>query len=69
MVKDGLVEPGFLGIIAFPTGLPKFQHWWEWTLIAIVATSGIIGILSFLWYSYHSIRGLFRVRVVDNILS
>jgi hypothetical protein len=61
MVKEGLVVPGFLGIKAFPTGFPNFQHWWQWALIAIIAISGIIGTFAFLWYSFCLIRSLLRV--------
>lgn len=65
MVTQGLVEPGFLGIKAFPTGLPSFRNWWEWTLVAIIVISVVIGLFSSLWYSYRSIRGLLRVRADD----
>jgi hypothetical protein len=62
MVKEGLLAPEFLGIKAFPTGTPTFQHWWEWTLIAIIVVSAVIGIFAGVWYSFRSIRGLLKVR-------
>jgi hypothetical protein len=65
MVKKGLVEPDFLGIKAFPNGLPSFRHWWEWTLLAIVAVSVGVGLFACLWYSYRSVRGLLRVRTIN----
>lgn len=66
MVKKELVVSEFLGIKAFPNGLPTFQHWWEWTLIAIIAVSVAVGVFACLWYSYRSIRSLLRVSVVNN---
>ncbi|KAH4233171.1 hypothetical protein HBI06_065230 [Parastagonospora nodorum] len=68
MVKQGLVEPGFLGIKAFPNGLPTFRTWWEWTLVAIVAVSVALGLFACLWYSYRSIRGLFKVNEDEHSL-
>jgi hypothetical protein len=62
MVKEGLVAPGFLGIKAFPGGYPSLEHWWEWTLTAIIAASAVVGIFAGVWYSYRSIRGLLKVR-------
>jgi len=68
MVKQGLVEPGFLGIKAFPNGLPSFQNWWDWTLVAILAVSVVLGLFACLWYLYRSIRGLLKVSVDDKSL-
>jgi hypothetical protein len=67
MVREGLVEPFFLGIKAFPAGRPSFKHWWEWTLVAIIAASAAAGIFAALWYSYHSIRRLLKVHVSINL--
>jgi hypothetical protein len=61
MVKEGLVAPGFLGIVAFPAGPPSFQTWWEWTLIAIIAASAASGIFAAVWYSFTVIRNLLKV--------
>jgi hypothetical protein len=61
MVREGLVEPLFLGIKAFPKGHPSFKQWWEWTLVAIIAASAVVGIFAGVWYSYHSIRRLLKV--------
>jgi hypothetical protein len=68
MVKKGLVEPGFLGIKAFPIGSPNFQHWWQWVLVAIIAISGVIGLSACLWYSLRSIIGLLKVSTSDQLL-
>jgi H+/Cl- antiporter ClcA len=68
MVKKGLLVSDFLGITAFPNGLPIFRSWWEWTLVAIIAVSVAVGLFACLWYSYRSIRGLLRVRHVNEIL-
>ncbi|KAH8723254.1 hypothetical protein GQ44DRAFT_657163 [Phaeosphaeriaceae sp. PMI808] len=62
MVKEGLLEPGFLGIVAFPEGPPSFKVWWEWALVAIIGVSALIGVLAFIWYSYRSIRALSKFR-------
>jgi hypothetical protein len=53
-------KPDILGIKAFETG-PVLQEWWQWALIAIISASGLVGVLSFLWYSYRSIRSLLKV--------
>ncbi|KAF2024201.1 glycosyl transferase [Setomelanomma holmii] len=68
MVKDGLLAPGFLGITAFPAGLPSFQAWWEYALISIIGLSGIVGTFACVWYSYHSIRKLFKASHEDDAL-
>jgi uncharacterized membrane protein YfcA len=64
MVRKGLVEPGFLGIIAFPAGHPSFKYWWEWTLAAVIAASAVVGIFAGVWYSYYSLRKLLKVNVL-----
>ena len=63
-MKEGLVEPNFLGIKAFPTGFPSFHNWWDWVLIVIIGVSGIVGTCACLCYSYRSIRGLLSVRII-----
>ena len=55
-----MLRPDILGIKAFST--PVILHeWWEWVLVAIISASGLVGIVSFLWFSYRSIRNLFKV--------
>ncbi|KAL5117245.1 hypothetical protein ACEQ8H_004804 [Pleosporales sp. CAS-2024a] len=68
MVKDGLVEPGFLGITAFPTGLPTFRHWWEWTLVAIVASSVLVGTIACFWCLYRSLRNRWKINYDEHVL-
>jgi uncharacterized membrane protein YfcA len=63
MVRDGLLEEQFLGIVAFPTGLPIFDKWWDWVLAAIIGVSLVVGTFAGVWYSYRSLRKLLRVRV------
>jgi hypothetical protein len=63
MVRNGLLEEQFLGIVAFPTGLPIFDNWWDWVLTAIIGVSVVVGTFACLWYSYRSLRKLLRVRV------
>ncbi|CBX97840.1 predicted protein [Plenodomus lingam JN3] len=47
--------PDILGIQAFK-GHEVLQGWWDWVLVAIISASGLVGILTFLWYLYRSIR-------------
>ncbi|KAF2868581.1 hypothetical protein BDV95DRAFT_578761 [Massariosphaeria phaeospora] len=56
-----------LGISAFNTEA-LLNQWWEWTLVAIIAASGLIGIIAFVWESYHSLRKLLRVNVDRSVL-
>jgi hypothetical protein len=58
--KPGEIEAG---IVAFKHGPPSFKAWWEWTMIAIIAVSGLVGIFAFVWYSYRSIRSGLKVRI------
>lgn len=46
---------------AFSSGI-RFKQWWEWTLVALIGASGLIGILAFVWTSYNAILKLLRVR-------
>ncbi|KAF2115114.1 hypothetical protein BDV96DRAFT_600247 [Lophiotrema nucula] len=48
-----------LGISAFNSDA-LFTEWWEWTLVAIIGASGLIGVIAFIWTSYNSIRKLLR---------
>lgn len=68
MAREGLLEEHFLGIVAFPTGLPSFENWWEWVLIAVVGVSVAVGTFSCIWYSYHSLRRLLKVRTHTQVL-
>lgn len=61
MVKKGLLEPNFLGIVAFPTGFPSFDEWWEWVLVAIIGISVVAGTVACVWFSFRSIRKLLSV--------
>jgi hypothetical protein len=62
MVREGLLEEHFLGIVAFPTGSPSFKRWWEWVLIAVVGVSVVVGSFACFWYSYRSLRRVLSVR-------
>lgn len=60
-------EPGEIsGITAFKAGYPTLTHWWEWTLVAIIGISTIIGTFAFVWYSYRSIRSFLSVSFAVN---
>ena len=61
-------SPDILGVQAFETG-PLLQEWWEWTLVAIISASGLVGVVAFLWYSYRSLRTLLQVRRMHAIPS
>jgi hypothetical protein len=50
-----------LGIQAFSSDV-VLKQWWEWTLVAIIGASALIGVIAFVWTSYGSIRKLLRVR-------
>lgn len=52
--------PNILGITAFKSGV-EIHGWWEWTLVAILAASGLFGIVALLWTSFGSIRKLLQV--------
>ena len=52
-----------LGITAFQTDA-VLKEWWEWTLVAIITASGVIGVIAFIWTSYSAIKKLFGVRHV-----
>lgn len=51
-----------LSIQAFSNGT-ILKVWWEWTLVAIICASGLVGIIAFLWTSYNAIRALLIVSV------
>jgi hypothetical protein len=54
-------KPDILGIQAFKTDA-LLQEWWEWALVAIISASGFVGVLSFLWFSYRSLRRFLKVK-------
>jgi len=49
-----------LGVTAFKSG-GVLQEWWQYTLVAIITVSGVIGVIAFVWTSYNSIRRLLTV--------
>jgi hypothetical protein len=49
-----------LGVTAFKKGA-ELQEWWQYTLVAIIVASGVIGIIAFVWTSYNAIRRLLTV--------
>lgn len=51
-----------LGISAFNSDA-LLKQWWEWTLVAIISASGLIGVIAFFWTIYSSFRRFLRVRV------
>ncbi|KAL5424690.1 hypothetical protein PMIN04_003073 [Paraphaeosphaeria minitans] len=51
--------PEILGITAFKSGV-EVHEWWEWTLVAILAASALIGIVALVWTSYDSIKKLLQ---------
>ncbi|KAF2268323.1 hypothetical protein CC78DRAFT_576332 [Lojkania enalia] len=56
-----------LGITAFSSGV-LLKEWWEWTLVAIIGASGLIGVIAFLWGFFHTIRKLLRTDVDNTTL-
>jgi hypothetical protein len=49
-----------IGINAFSSGV-VLQEWWQYTLVAIVSVSGLIGIIALLWSLYNAIKKLVTV--------
>jgi hypothetical protein len=49
-----------LGISAFGTGITP-KDWWEWTLVAIISASGLVGLISFILGLYNAIHKLYKV--------
>jgi len=56
-----------LGIQAFVSE-NILKDWWEWVLVAIIGASALIGVITFLFSSYRSIRKLLRVRNFNTVL-
>lgn len=52
--------PNILGITAFNSGV-EVHEWWEWTLVAILASSALVGIVALVWTSYASVKKLLQV--------
>lgn len=50
-----------LGVDAFHDGA-RPRAWWEWSLIAVLCASALVGIIAFFWTSCKAIRRLFKVR-------
>ncbi|OAG05912.1 uncharacterized protein CC84DRAFT_1145638 [Paraphaeosphaeria sporulosa] len=59
--------PNILGITAFKSGV-EVHKWWEWTLVAILAASALIGIVALIWNSYDSIKKLLQHDSDDDLL-
>lgn len=55
--------PNILGITAFKSGV-EVNQWWEWTLVAILAASALVGSIALVWASYDSIRKHLQVGTV-----
>jgi len=53
-------RPDILGIQALNTE-SLVQQWWEWALVGIISSSGLIGAIAFLWYVYRSIHNFVKV--------
>jgi hypothetical protein len=49
-----------LGISAFGTGITP-KYWWEWTLVAIIGASGLVGLISFILGLYKAIHKSYKV--------
>jgi hypothetical protein len=49
-----------LGISAFGTGIAP-KYWWEWTLVAVIGASGLVGLISFIVGLYKAIYKLYKV--------
>ncbi|KAL1611983.1 hypothetical protein SLS60_000206 [Paraconiothyrium brasiliense] len=59
--------PNILGITAFKYGV-KVHQWWEWTLVAILAASGLFGIVALVWTSFSSLRKLLQHDTDEDLL-
>jgi hypothetical protein len=51
-----------LGLHAFSSGA-ALQEWWQYTLVAIISVSGLIGVIALVWTSYSAIKKLLTVSV------
>lgn len=51
-----------LGIQAFSLGT-VLENWWEYTLVAIICVSALIGTVALLWTFYGKFRTWIKVRV------
>ena len=52
-----------LGVSAFGTGITP-KYWWEWTLVAIIGASGLVGLITFIWGLYKTIHKLYKVSFI-----
>ncbi|KAF2006600.1 glycosyltransferase family 4 protein [Amniculicola lignicola CBS 123094] len=48
-----------LGIKAFGSDA-RLEHWWEWTLAAVISVSGLIGVAALIWGLYKGLRKLLK---------
>ena len=49
-----------LGVTAFKSGA-VLEEWWQYTLVAIISVSGVVGVIAFVWTSYNALRRLLTV--------
>lgn len=54
--------PNILGITAFEHGV-ALHAWWEWTLVVILASSAVVGIVALVYTSFSKIKKLLQVRI------
>ncbi|EMD59831.1 hypothetical protein GGP41_008402 [Bipolaris sorokiniana] len=54
-----MAKPDVLGIEAFKDGT-RIRDWWDWTLIAIIAASGFVGLVALVWSTYRSLRKVLK---------
>jgi len=57
-----MLKAEILGIVAFRNGA-SLDQWWEWTLVAIIGASVLIGIVTLLWHAYRTIQTFLKVRL------
>jgi hypothetical protein len=48
-----------LGVSAFGNGITP-KYWFEWTLVAIIGASGLVGLIAFIWGIYKAIHKLYK---------
>jgi hydrogenase-4 component B len=60
-----MIKTGIYGLLRILTFLPEATSWWGWTLIAVGAVSGVLGVLSAL--AQHDLKRLLAYHSVENI--
>src|SRR5205085_6582045 len=65
LMWGGMIKVGFYGLIRMLTLLGPPQPWWGWLLIAIGASSGVLGVLFAL--AQHDLKRLLAYHSVENI--